>query len=72
MKTPAEYGKLITIITVTAMGLSAPFFYISGRRIVAKTRAQQDKQKMTYRDKVLEARRIAALIMNNPGGDFML
>ena len=66
-----KYGMLVTYITVITMILSVPFFYISGRRIVAKTRAEQDKQRMSYRDKVLEARRIAALIMNNPGGDFM-
>lgn len=71
VKTPAGFGRLLTLITVITMSLSVPFFYISGKRIVAKTRAEQ-QLRMSTRDRVLESKKASAFIRSTAGGDLLL
>lgn len=69
--TPEEFGKLLTYMTVSTMAISLPFFYISGRCIVAKSKRDQ-QLKLSTEDKIKLSKKASAFIWSNAGGDIIM
>ena len=68
VRTPAEFGRLITYMTSIAIILSLPFFYISGKCMMAKNLAEKTLKESSL-DKVLESKKASAFIRSIGGGN---